>query len=381
MIINDHILTEFICNLRCTYCSSKVNLMRRERNFLKVSSHGDTPIYKEPVSNFLDRNQKVIKQSKHQKGTPILKLSGGEIFLIPEFMDILPSLSNEYAVVQILTNGTLLTPQIIKKLQKFSNIHLQISLDGHTTKMNSCRFQNPKTLTTILNNLTLISHSDIPLEINCVLTKVNIDGFFEFVEVINNLIQRCIIYPFPVRSHLELFPQPTQINLFIQNLEKKFSSLKHLLPPIQYLNALIEFMKNKKRIRGCYIPYIVLATYGDGQLDVCTCGSVKNLGNVLLSTAPYSRIRSDSCYNNIINPNTSPSCCKNCFTHYDIINLFLEGDISITKLKTIPFFAAQEIIKKLIATKKEMKVYLSKRRNKKAQYKNNYAIYTKRAKS
>lgn len=354
MIINDHIFTESICNLRCTYCPCEVNLMKKKGNFLKVSSHDDAFLHEESILNFLDRNRKVIKRSKYQKDTPILKLSGGEIFLIPEFMNMLAFLSNEYAIVQILTNGTLLTSAIIEELRKFPNIHLQVSLDGHRIEMNSCRFRNPKILTTILNNLMLISNFNIPLEINCVLTKANIEGFFEFVKAMNDRLQQCTIYPFPVRSYPELFPQLNQINLFAQTLKNKFSLFKHLLPPIQYLNSLVEFMRIGKRTKGCYVPYVVLATYGDGRLDVCTCGSVKTLGNVLSSNNPYQKIRCDPCYNNVINPDLSPLCCKDCFTHYDIINLFLEGDISTTNLKTLPFFAAPEVINKLVAMRKEM---------------------------
>ena len=359
MIINDHILTEFMCNLRCTYCPCKVNLMRKEGSFLNTFSHSNILTNKESVSDFLARNLKIIKRSKYQKETPILKLSGGEIFLIPEFMDMLSFLSNEYAIVQILTNGTLLTSPIIKKLRKFPNIHLQISLDGHTKRMNFYRFQDSKILTTILNNLTLISNSDIPLEINCVLTKVNIENFFEFVEVINHRVRQCIIYPFPVRSYPELFPLSDQVDFFARNLKNKFPLVKNLLPPIQYLNSLIEFMKVGKRTKSCYVPYLVLATYGDGQLEACTCGSVKTLGNVL-SDNPYSKIGHDPCYNNVINPDLSPQCCRDCFTHYDIINLFLEGNIPSAKLRTIPFFATPEVINKIIAMKKEMEVCILK---------------------
>lgn len=358
MIIHDHVFTDFICNLRCTYCPCEVNLMKRKGDFLYVSPFGDSPAYQESVTNFLDRNREVIKRSKNRKDTPILKISGGEIFLIPEFMNLLSALANEYAIVQILTNGTLLNPPIIEKLRDFPNIHMQISLDGHTIEMNAYRFRTPKTLSSILKNLTLLSNAAIPLEINCVLTAANIEGFFDFVQDLNHRCRGCTIYPFPVRSHPKLFPRPDQIKLFKQVLEDSFLLIKHLLPPIQYFYSLIEFMKAGKRMKGCYVPHTVLATSGDGQLEACTCGPVKTLGNVLSSNADdaYNRVRRDSCYDNVKEPYLSPTCCRDCFTHYEIINLFIEGAISVAELKTMAFFAVPEVIDRLIAMKEEMSV-------------------------
>lgn len=358
MIIHDHVFTDFICNLRCTYCPCEVNLMKRGGDFLHVSSFGDSTAYRESITNFLDRNREVIKRSKNRIDIPVLKISGGEIFLIPEFMDLLPALVNEYAIVQILTNGTLLNPVIIKKLKIFSNIHIQISLDGHTIEMNAQRFRNPKTLSSILRNLTLLSNVGIPLEINCVLTRFNIERFFDFVLDFSLRFRQCTMYPFPVRSHPELFPHPDQIKLFEQALENNFLLVKHILPPIQYFHSLIEFMKAGKRMKRCYIPHTILATSGDGLLEACTCGPVKTLGNVLLPNADdvYSRVGQDSCYDNVKEPDLSPTCCRDCFTHYEIINLFLEGDLSVEELKAMPFFDVPEVLHKLSEKKKELEL-------------------------
>ncbi|MGA9347576.1 MAG: radical SAM protein [Anaerolineae bacterium] len=356
MIVHDHVLTDFICNLRCTYCPCEVDLIKRKGDMLYVRSSEYSPAYHESIGTFLERNQEVIRRSKRQKNTPILKVSGGEIFLIPEFMNMLPILADKYAVVQILTNGTLINPTIIEKLKAIPNIHIQVSLDGHTIEMNTHRFRNPRVLLLILNNLTLLSKANIPLEINCVLTTANTGGFFDFVKDIDHRLRECIVYPFPVRSNPELFPHPDQIETFEQAFKENFLSVKHLLPPIQYFHALIEFMKSGKRLKGCYVPHVVLATSGDGQLEACTCGPVKSLGNVLATSVSeaFMRVGKDPCYDSVREPDLSPVCCHDCFTHYDIINLFMEGGISVRELKTMPFFNAPEVIDKLIAIKEEL---------------------------
>lgn len=355
MIVHDHVVTDLMCNLRCTYCPCDVDVIKRRQNLLIVRSSRYGPAYQEPITAFVQRNGEVIRRSKSRRDSAILKLSGGEIFLVPEFMELLPDLSKQYALVQILTNGTLINREVIERLRHISNIQVQVSLDGHRIEMNIYRFRDPRILGSILTNLTALSEAEIPLEINCVLTAANTEGFFGFARDLDERVRVCTIYPFPVRSHPELFPGPEQIETFEEEFKTSLSSVKHLLPPVQYFYALIEFMKSGKRNRGCYIPYTVLATSGEGELVVCTCGPVKTLGNVLAANPDeaFEKVGEDECYKILTEPDISPPCCRDCFTHYDIINLFIEGRISIEELKAMPFFAAPEVSERLVAIKRE----------------------------
>jgi len=157
-----------------------------------------------------------------------------------------------------------------------------------------------------------------------------------------------------VRANPELFPSNIQIKSFEEAFKNHFTEYEHLLPPVQYFSSLIEFLKIGKRTKGCYVPHNVLATSGDGLLDACTCGPVKTLGNVLTMNADdlYNRIEKDPCYNNVKEPTLSPICCHDCFTQYDMINLFFEGDISKEELGRYDFYAVPEVITLLSDIKK-----------------------------
>src|SRR5438552_17952261 len=101
MVIHDHVFTDYLCNLRCTYCPCEVTLMKRRGDSLMTSSPDSRAVVRETVTMFLEKNWEVIRRANMRIPTPVLKLSGGELFLVPEFLDRLPSVAENYAVVQV----------------------------------------------------------------------------------------------------------------------------------------------------------------------------------------------------------------------------------------------------------------------------------------
>jgi hypothetical protein len=77
---------------------------------------------------------------------------------------------------------------------------------------------------------------------------------------------------------------------------------------------------------------------------------VKTLGNVLAASGAdyYDRIGTDPCYEAVKSPATSPGCCHDCFTHYDVVNLFVEGRISADEMQRLPFFSVPGVLQELL---------------------------------
>lgn len=63
-------------------------------------------------------------------GLILATLTGGEIFLRKDFREIYEGISNSGLVVQLLTNGTLITPEIIKWLSKIPPLRVGVTLYG-----------------------------------------------------------------------------------------------------------------------------------------------------------------------------------------------------------------------------------------------------------
>src|SRR6266852_2482961 len=96
------------CNLDCAYCNE----------YDKVSS----PV---PLETMLRRVDLLASF-----GTAIMSLSGGEPTLHPDLDLIIRRIRDRGAIATLITNGYLLTPDRIKRLNRAGLDYLQISIDN-----------------------------------------------------------------------------------------------------------------------------------------------------------------------------------------------------------------------------------------------------------
>jgi MoaA/NifB/PqqE/SkfB family radical SAM enzyme len=103
-----HIIPMRRCNLSCAYCNE----------YDKVSD----PV---PTAEMLRRIEILAGM-----GTGIITISGGEPLLHPELDQIITAIRSHGAIATIITNGYLLTPERIQRLNRAGLEHLQISIDN-----------------------------------------------------------------------------------------------------------------------------------------------------------------------------------------------------------------------------------------------------------
>jgi MoaA/NifB/PqqE/SkfB family radical SAM enzyme len=96
------------CNLACTYCNE----------FDAISA----PV---PLPEMLRRIDRLA-----DLGTTIITISGGEPMLHPELDDIIRRIRSRGAIATLITNGYLLTPERIERLNRAGLDYLQISIDN-----------------------------------------------------------------------------------------------------------------------------------------------------------------------------------------------------------------------------------------------------------
>src|ERR1700748_2910516 len=103
-----HIVTMRRCNLACTYCNE----------------YDD---FSDPVP--LDE---MLRRIDHlgRLGTSVITISGGEPLLHPELDQIIARIRKTGAIAGMITNGYLLMPDRIKRLNKAGLDHMQISIDN-----------------------------------------------------------------------------------------------------------------------------------------------------------------------------------------------------------------------------------------------------------
>ncbi len=103
-----HIIPIRRCNLSCAYCNE----------FDDVSKPIPTGVMVQRINRLADL------------GTGILTLSGGEPLLHPELDDIIRAIRKRGIIAGMITNGYLLTPDRVHRLNRAGLDHLQISIDN-----------------------------------------------------------------------------------------------------------------------------------------------------------------------------------------------------------------------------------------------------------
>src|SRR5438045_3421010 len=96
------------CNLSCAYCN-------------EYDDHSK-PV---PIEEMLRRIDKL-----GELGTTVCVISGGEPLLHPELEQIIARMRKHGMIAGMITNGYLIVPERIKKLNHAGLEHLQISIDN-----------------------------------------------------------------------------------------------------------------------------------------------------------------------------------------------------------------------------------------------------------
>jgi MoaA/NifB/PqqE/SkfB family radical SAM enzyme len=107
-LVQAHIVPIRRCNLDCGYCNEYDDFSK--------------PIALEEMKRRID--------NLHRLGTTLITISGGEPLLHPELDEIIAHIRSHGIMAGMITNGYLLVPERIQRLNRAGLDHLQISIDN-----------------------------------------------------------------------------------------------------------------------------------------------------------------------------------------------------------------------------------------------------------
>jgi len=336
--INDLVVKEDICNMQCDYCLTGTSEFKDSES---IKAQRNSLVYAN--GSELQRNMDAVTESIFNAfGVSILKISGGEILLVKGIMDYIKKHAPKYKKVQLLTNGVKLTLDFLDQLKKVENISIQISIDHHTLEGNEYRTPTQGKLQRILDSLDNAVCSGLPVEINCVLHNKNTHLLSDFADYLMRYKGRVTLFPFPVRgkNKYDFYPIANQLS-GIEELIKQYPEYQEILPPKVYLKYLLRFLQSGKREIPCIFPKIAIGSFDDGNITPCANYWFTSLGNVLGddSQAVLKKINADRIYSVLMHERHRPVECTQCFTPWEILNLYAMGELSISDLKRLPLYS------------------------------------------
>ena len=212
------------CNCRCKHCyqcyeqfSDDMDLKHLIRIFLQ---------YKEFLKYFYEN------QISGVKVRPQISITGGEPFLHNDFMDFLKILSTnkDFFFICILTNGTLITKEIAKKLKEYNITQIQVSIEGNEKIHDEIRGNG--NFKKAIRGIEYLLDENIKTHISFTAHQINYKSFKDVVDLGKKLGVQCVWTDrvIPINGNKEIIslsPEETKeyINT-INHLKKLYSNPK-----------------------------------------------------------------------------------------------------------------------------------------------------------
>jgi len=360
-VFNDFVVQYNECNFSCDYCLNKLKPDETEiwksTNQFGVPSYSETKIYDyEYVGELKSRIDTTINNFREAIDAPILRISGGEILGMKNVKELLSNVCKEYEIVQIVTNGFFLESDMVEYLRDLGNIHIHFSIDGHTQELNYYRVKNKIIHDKLLKNLETCVINDIPIEISSVLTNRNTKEYESFVQYLMRYRGRKLkVFPAPVRGEhaKHLFPNSDDIDEF-ETILQRYEQYREILPPKPYMLNLVRFLKLGRKETQCFIPVAAIQSLDNGALTACPNGWTSQIANVCFDTAEdvVNNIKTNKIYTVMTQKRPRLMYCKECYTAYEVINLFFSNSITEAELRTIPLYNNANVFERIKEVKK-----------------------------
>ncbi len=196
------------CNLNCKHC---------------YSDAGTNPRGELSTSEAI----KVVDQLA-DFGVTSLAFSGGEPLMRKDFFDVAEHAVDSGLYVSVATNGTLLTPERVKKLKKVGLNYVEISLDGAESYTHDAFRRTPNSFNQALNGLKNCVKEDICTCLAITATKNNLKEIPSVFTLAQDLgVERFTLFNFvPTgrgKAIFELDPSPEEREEVLTFLNKKLS--------------------------------------------------------------------------------------------------------------------------------------------------------------
>lgn len=291
------------CNLDCIHCYQN-------------STHKDLTISQ---IEYIIKNYLSLKNLLESKGCEdfSITLLGGEPFISEDIFRILEEINSLCEVpVEIVTNGTLITEEIVKELSLYNIGGVHVSLDGLKRNNNVIRGKN--TFSKIINSIKILKKFNFKTTVTFTLHKKNKEDLPELLKKCENLNVDTVIIKrllsIDSKSMQDLLLTPDEFKQICYFVEEDVNSEKEIDISFSCEGGI--YLQEKKEHDIGFVDNCMLLFQGhmtvdsDGTIYPCRRLPIK-LGNALddnLSDIFFYNKK----FNNLRNLNNLSEVCGNC---------------------------------------------------------------------
>lgn len=156
------------CNLKCVHCRGSA-----------ISTLDPQQMGTDEMKKFIDE----VVSFAH----PILVLSGGEPLLREDIFEISSYASQKGLRVALATNGTLVTPEVAKRIKDSGIVKVSISLDGANAKTHDNFRGENGAFALALQGFKNLKEAGMSMQINSTIVKRNVHELPQILELALNL--------------------------------------------------------------------------------------------------------------------------------------------------------------------------------------------------
>ena len=286
-----------VCNLKCLHCYQE--------------KHKPIALPYSQLLNILDQYRELLKKLK-VKGH--INLTGGEPLCSPHFFKILDEFKKDKELYSfsILTNGTLITDEIAKKISEYNPEYVQVSLEGGKKTNDYIRGKN--VYKKVANAIKYLKKYNVFVSISFTATKINYKEFPDVVKyaekygVDNVWYDRFI--PLNEDGELDFKMSKEETSEYLKIMEKERIRLiqKKSKTNVAMYRAL-QFQMTNDYPYTCTAGKTLLTVMENGDLVPCRRMPIV-VGN-LLENNMYDLYKNSKILK-VLQKDTTPDDCKNC---------------------------------------------------------------------
>lgn len=176
------------CNFGCKYCfiESRMSQGYRFSHMTKETAQKGIDMFCRLISlvpEFFEQQKTIVLYG----GEPLLNLNTLQYILETLHNRIQEGRLPQKTLISMVTNGSLVTPQIAKMLKKY-NVNVAVSLDGDKTVTNSCRqYQDGQPVyDDVIKGIKTLQQEGVDAGISCTLSQQCLDNFDQTLDLIAN---------------------------------------------------------------------------------------------------------------------------------------------------------------------------------------------------